>query len=329
MKICVTGGAGYVGAQLIPKLIYEGHDVTVLDTFWYGDGRAVFPTIMNSPYLRLIKGDIRDYQDLSKAFRGQDCVIHLACISNDPSFEMNPDLGRQVNYDAFKGIMHALKNHNVKKFIYASSSSVYGVKDTPNVTEDMPCNPLTDYSKYKLMCEELLKSSTWNGEWTILRPATVCGWSPRLRLDLSVNILTIHGLVNKKIIVHGGNQLRPNINIKDMVRAYLAVLNAKPSAVNKQTFNVGFENMSINTIAKTVKKAMMDEKVEIAVEPSNDPRSYHVNSDKIKKAINFEAKESIYRAIDSLILAYSTGKIRNPMNNSAYYNMRKMKELNL
>lgn len=329
MRVCVTGGGGYVGSMLVPKLLHAGHKVTVLDTFWYAPPNIAFSSTFTSPGLTVRIGDIRHPRDIAQSFRGQDAVIHLACVSNDPSFEMNPDLGKSINYDPFKDMLSIAEKAGVKRFIYASSSSVYGVKDMPNVTEETECEPLTDYSKFKLMCEEDLRRSTGNMEWTIVRPATVCGWAPRLRLDLAVNILTIHALVNRKIIVHGGRQLRPNINIKDMASAYLAVLHGTSSQVDKKTFNVGYENLSLNSIAALVKKAMMDESIEIETQESNDPRSYHVNSDKIQKELGFVAKESIYRAIDSLILNYTVGKIRNPMNNSSYFNIRKMKELNI
>lgn len=328
MRIAVTGGAGYVGAMLVPKLLSLGHSVTVLDTCWFGEG--VFPTVQNHPNLTLIKGDIRKREDLWAAFRNAEAVIHLACISNDPSFEMNPDLGKSINYDAFQGIIDVVKECKVKRFIYASSSSVYGLREERDITEDMLCNPLTDYSKYKLMCErDLRKADMGDVVWTIIRPATVCGWSPRLRLDLIVNVLTISGLVNKKIIVHGGQQLRPNINISDMVRAYIAVLEAPKNKIHKETFNVGFENHSLHKIAMLVAKNLADPKIEIEYTQTNDNRSYHVNSDKIADKIGFRPIHSISRAVGSIVLNYTGGKIRNPLTNPLYYNVKRMKELGI
>lgn len=328
MRVAVTGGMGYVGSMLVPKLLHLGYEVTVLDTAWFGDG--VFQTVQNHPGLRVVKGDIRKREDLWQAFRNADAVIHLACISNDPSFEMNPELGKSINYDAFAGIMDMVKECKIKRFIYASSSSVYGVKEEQDVTEDMACDPLTDYSKYKLMCENDLRNADLGDTiWTILRPATVCGWSPRLRLDLVVNILTISALVNKKIIVHGGSQLRPNINIKDMCRAYVSVLEAPRDKVHGQTFNVGFENFSLHKIALMVKKNLSDPSVEIEFVETNDIRSYHVNSDKIYSAIGFKPKQSIINAIGSIVLSYGTGKIRNPLTNPIYSNVKRMRELGL
>lgn len=325
-KIAITGGGGYVGAMLVPRLLAQGHEVTVLDTFWYG--QDVFPSCAGNPRLRLVKGDIRSYHNLMDAFRGADTVIHLACISNDPSFEMTPELGKTINYDSFAGIIKAAKENNVKRFVYASSSSVYGVKPERNVTEEMSCNPLTDYSKYKLMCEEDLKDfDCGTMEWVIVRPATVCGWSPRLRLDLTVNILTISALVNKKIKVHGGSQLRPNINIKDMVEAYVAIIEAPREKVHGQTFNVGFENMSVLAIAKLVKEALMDPAIGIDLEGAIDNRSYHVNSKKIEKVLDFKPKYTLSHAVNSILL--SRHKLVNPLTNPIYYNVRRMKELGI
>src|SRR6201996_9111421 len=213
-NVMVTGGAGYVGSVLIPKLLAAGHKVTVLDLFMYG---PVFDAIKNNPNLRLVKGDIRDEAAVNEALRGNNAVIHLACISNDPSFELDPSLGRSINYDAFFGLVEASKAAEVRRFIYASSSSVYGIKDEENVTEGLSLEPLTDYSKYKAMCEDVLLAKRRPGfAALILRPATVCGYSPRLRLDLSVNILTNHAYNNRKITVFGGQQRRPNLHIEDM-----------------------------------------------------------------------------------------------------------------
>lgn len=213
-KVLVAGGAGYVGSALVPALLEAGYKVKVADTYWYGEG--VFGDHRNHMNLENVKCDLRDISVLPKLMEGVNAVIHLACISNDPSFELNPNLGKSINYDCFLPLVKAAINGKVKRFIYASSSSIYGVKETPDVCEDAEPLPLTDYSRFKLDCERDLLSFNapdWF-ERIIVRPATVCGYAKRLRLDLSVNILTIHALVNHKIRIFGGKQLRPNLNIK-------------------------------------------------------------------------------------------------------------------
>lgn len=327
-KVAITGGGGYVGSQLVPYLIDHGYEVTVLDLFWYGDD--VYPDVKDKSKLHKVKGDIRNPADLKKAFTGQDAVLHLACISNDPSFELQPNLGKTINYDCFGDIMKTVKDCGVKRFIYASSSSVYGVKDTPNVTEEATCEPLTDYSKFKLMCEhDLQEADMGNVEWSIIRPATVCGYGARLRLDLTVNILTISALAKKKITVHGGDQLRPNLNIKDMVRAYATFLAAPKEKIHRKVFNVGFENRSVGDIAKMAFKVVNDKSVEVVVEPTKDHRSYHVNSDKVARELGFKPEYTIEDAIESLVEAYKAGKMKDPVNNPMYYNIKRMKDLNL
>ncbi len=320
MKIAITGGAGYVGSMLVPHLLRQGHWVTVLDTFWYGDH------LDTHVQLRKIKGDIRNRLDLKEAFKGKDAVIHLACVSNDPSFDMNPGLGKDINYSCFLDIIRTVDHEKVEKFIYASSSSIYGVSEDKDVKEDSVKKPLTDYSKYKLACENQLRSYGTGGDWTIIRPATVCGYSKRMRLDLVVNILTMHALAKKKITLFGQDQLRPNINIHDMVAAYDFVLSANPKRVRAQTFNVGFENLSLLEIGQLVKDTIGDSKVQISLEPTNDPRSYHINSDKILEA-GFVSRHTIREAIMSIQKQFAT--FHSPLENSEYNNIKRMKELGL
>lgn len=316
-NICVTGGAGYVGSVLVPKLMKLGHNVTVLDTFWYGDNLPKGVT--------KIKGDIRVKEDLTRAFKSQDVVIHLACISNDPSFELNPILGRSINLDCFQQILDVASMRGIDRFVYASSSSVYGVKEKENVVETDACDPLTDYSRYKLMCEELLYQYDDDFEWVIARPATVCGFSPRLRLDLVVNILTINALLNKKIKVFGGEQLRPNLNIQDMADAYVTLLNASRMTINKKVYNIGYENMKVIEIAQMIAQKI---NAEIEVVPSNDNRSYHVCSDKFRNECNFKPKHTIEQAIDSIVSAWNSGAIMaDPLNATLYHNVKRMNEL--
>ena len=221
-RVLVTGGAGYVGSRLVPKLVDAGHNVTVLDLYLFGD---VFSEIADRPGLRQVRGDIRDAARLNEVIHDCDAVIHLACISNDPSFELDPVLGKSINLDAFQPLVRAAKDAGVRRFIYASSSSVYGVRDEVEVTEDLPLRPLTEYSKYKAECEDILDAEREPGFVTvILRPAAVCGYARRLRLDLTVNILTNHAINNGRIRVFGGSQKRPNINIEDMTDLYVRCL---------------------------------------------------------------------------------------------------------
>ena len=250
----VTGGAGYVGAVLVPKLVAAGYKVTVLDLFMYGEDVL---KSARGPNLREVKGDIRDPEVVKQALEGCDAVIHLACISNDPSFELNPDLGRSINLDAFVPLVRASKAVGVKRFIYASSSSVYGIKDGVEVTEDLSLEPLTDYSKFKADCEVLLAQEKAPGFTTVtIRPATVCGYSPRQRLDVVVNILTNLGVHKGEVSVFGGAQLRPNIHIEDMADAYMLLLLAPDEKVNGQVYNAGYENHSVMQLAEMVQPFM-------------------------------------------------------------------------
>jgi len=325
--ILVTGGAGYVGSVLIPKLLKEGYAARVLDLYIYGGD--VFDDVKDNPNLTQIKGDIRDRNVLEKAVSGCDAVIHLACISNDPSYELNPDLGKSINYDAFLSLVDISKAEGVKRFIYASSSSVYGIKDEPEVTEDLPLDPLTDYSKYKALCEEYLQAAaTDDFVVTTIRPSTVCGYSPRLRLDLTVNILTNHAINNGKITVFGGEQKRPNLHIEDMTDAYLFLLIQPVEKINRKIYNVGYENYKVKEIAEMVKKTLGGD-IPIVTTPSDDIRSYHVSSKKIKEELGFESKHSVEEAIQDLAAAFNAGKIENPMEDIKYYNIKTMQAINL
>ncbi len=325
-KILVTGGAGYVGSVLIPKLIAAGHQVKVVDLYMYGDD--VLSQIKGSPLLKEIKGDIRDKVLMDGALEGVDVVIHLACISNDPSYDLNPNLGKTINYDAFIQLVELSKKHKVERFIYASSSSVYGIKEVQNVTEDLPLEPLTDYSKYKARCEEvLLKEASDDFTVCVLRPATVCGYSPRLRLDLTVNILTNHAINKGKITVFGGEQLRPNIHIEDMTDLYVKMLNYPTEKIHKKIFNAGYENHKVNEIAQMIKKVVGD--VPIDIVPTDDNRSYHISSEKIFRELGFSPSHTVEDAIIDLKKAFDAGKIPNPLEDSRYYNIKTMKEVDL
>ncbi|MDO8834665.1 MAG: SDR family oxidoreductase [Vicinamibacterales bacterium] len=325
-RVVVTGGAGYVGSALVPDLLRSGHRVEVIDLFWFGE--EVFGEYNRHPNLGRHHVDIRDTDAVRSAMHGADAVIHLACISNDPSYELDPRLSKSINYDCFGGLVRAAAEAGAERFIYASSSSVYGVKDEPDVTEDAVPAPLTDYSKYKLACErDLWAMDCGTMRRVVVRPATVCGYANRLRLDLTVQILTIHALVNKRIRVFGGSQLRPNIHIRDMVRAYRHLLDESPERIDGQTFNVGFQNRSVAEIAALVASTIGDAAVTIVTEPTNDMRSYHVNSDKIDRVLGFRPRHSIEEAVADLQKAYADGCILDPLTNPAYSNIETVRRL--
>ena len=327
--VMVTGGAGYVGSNLVPKLLKNGYGVTVLDLYLYDED--LFKEHRGNPNFKEVKGDLRNVATVKQALAGCDAVIHLACISNDPSFDLNPDLGKSINFDCFRPLVQESRAAGVKRFIYASSSSVYGVKEEANVTEELPLEPLTDYSKYKAMCEDVLAEERQKSNGMVcvtIRPATVCGYATRLRLDLSVNILT-NFAVNKGFIkVFGGDQLRPNIHIDDMTDAYLLLLEAPDADVDGEIFNAGYENHSIMDIAGMVKK-VVGRDVDIKVEPTNDNRSYRVNSDKIKRKLGFTTKRSIEDAVKDLKDAFDAGKIPNSFDDERYFNIQRMKAVDL
>ena len=312
----------------MPQLLERGYAVTVYDTLYFG---ADFLPRSN-PKLTIVQGDIRDVGKLAAAVAGHDAFVSLACISNDASFELDEKLSTTINLDAFEPMVRAVKAAGVKRFVYASSSSVYGVSDKPDVTEDHPLVPLTLYNKYKGMCEPILKKYC-DDDFTgvIFRPATVCGYAPRLRLDLSVNILTNHAVTNNKITVFGGSQLRPNLHVQDYCDAVEMLLSAPREKVQKETYNIGYQNMSIMDIALLVKRVVKEEfperpEIEIVTTPTDDIRSYHINSDKVYRALGFRPKYSIEDAVRGLCQAFRNGDIRNSMADDWYYNIRTMKK---
>ncbi|HSX38029.1 MAG TPA: SDR family oxidoreductase [Chlamydiales bacterium] len=326
MRILVVGGAGYVGSRLVPTLMEKGYDVVVFDLYLYGD--QVFES---HPKLKQIKADVRDMKSVEEALKGCDALIHLACISNDPSFELNPELGKSINLDSFEPLVKLAKKHKIERFIYASSSSVYGVKSEKNVTEEMSLEPLTDYSRFKVECEKiLLKYMSDDFVCTVLRPATVCGYAPRQRLDVVVNILTNLAYHSGKVKVMGGNQMRPNIHIEDMVRAYLHVLESPKEKVQGEIFNIGYHNHTVLELGKMVKEIVGKKRpVELIVEPSNDNRSYHVSSQKIAAKLGFKPKYTIENAVEDLVVAFEAGKLPNAMHDDRYVNIKTMKAVNL
>ena len=323
-KILITGGAGYIGAVLTPYLLNKGHKITVIDLMIYGK-----EALSKNPNLRIIKGDIRDTNLLEKELPNHEVVIHLACISNDPSFELNPKLGKSINLDAFTPLVEISKKNLVKRFIYASTSSVYGIKKEKDVDETMSLEPLTDYSKYKVDCEVILKKYiSENFTPIVIRPATVCGYSPRQRLDVVVNILTNLAYHKRSVSVFGGKQLRPNIHIEDMAKAYEALILAPKSKVSGEIFNAGYENRSVLELANTVKRVIGND-VNLKFSPTNDNRSYHISSKKIKKILDFEPTNTISDAVNDLKLAFKKGLLPNSLTDEKYFNIKRMASIKL
>ena len=323
-KIFITGGAGYVGSRLVPKLLSLGHKVTVYDLMLYGE-----EVLDDNENLLKVKGDIRDTEKLKKVLPGHDTLIHLACISNDPSFELNPILGKSINLLAFEPLVELSIKSKVSHFIYASSSSVYGIKEEKNVTEDMSLEPLTDYSKFKAECEKILnKYSSQNFITTTIRPSTVCGYARRQRLDLVVNILTNHAFHNRVIKVFGGDQLRPNVHIEDMVDSYLSVLNADTKKVNGEIFNVGFKNQTVNELANDVTEIVGDD-VKIIKTKSDDNRSYHVSSEKIREILGFQTNYTVKDSVSDLKSAFENKLLINTFENEFFFNIKRMNSIKL
>jgi nucleoside-diphosphate-sugar epimerase len=324
-NVLVTGGAGYVGTRLTPHLLAAGHRVTVYDTMYYGC------YLEAAPGLRVIEADIRDTDAFADACCGIDAVIHLACISNDPSFELDEELSRSINYDCFEPMVIAARKQGVRRFVYASSSSVYGVSDAPSVTEEHPLVPLTLYNKYKGLCEPLLfRHQSRDFVCVTIRPATICGYSPRMRLDLSVNILTNHAVNKGTITVFGGEQLRPNLHIQDMVDLYELLLRLPDEAIAGQTFNAGYQNHSIMEIARIVRQVVTAEfpgrrPIDIVTTPTNDIRSYHINSDKIAARLGFRPKRGIADAAGELCRAFRDGKLPDGLTDQRYFNVATLK----
>jgi nucleoside-diphosphate-sugar epimerase len=328
-RVLVTGGAGYCGSRLVPQLLRSGYKLTVYDIMYFGDD--FLPK--DNPNLTIVQGDIRDIKKLSNAMAAHDAVVSLACISNDASFELDENLSTSVNFEAFEPMVLAAKNAGVKRFLYASSSSVYGVSDQPNVTEDHPLLPLTLYNKYKGMCEPLLnKHIDDNFTGVTFRPATVCGYAPRQRLDLSVNILTNHAVNKNRITVFGGSQLRPNLHIQDYIDAVEMFLEAPAAKIQGEVFNVGYQNLSLTEIAKLVRKVVIDEfpdraDLEIVTTPSDDLRSYHINSDKVNRVLGFQPRHTIEDAVRELCAAFRDNLLPNSFEDDAYFNVKRLQRL--
>jgi nucleoside-diphosphate-sugar epimerase len=308
MTVLVTGGCGYKGTVLVPKLLAAGHTVSVLDTMWFGNFLAPHQK------LTVVKGDVRNIDAIP--LHDVDCIIHLSSIANDPCGDLNPKLTWEVSALATMQLADKANRMGVKRFIYASSGSVYGVKEEDQVTEELELKPISEYNKTKMVGERVLLSYQNDMIVQIIRPATVCGYSPRMRLDVSVNLLTMQALSKGKITVFGGSQVRPNIHIDDITDVYLHLID-HPEVTG--VYNAGFENISIMDIAKLVTKYIP---VEIAVTESNDPRSYRINSDKLL-ATGYRPKKTVEDAIRGIIEQYRAGVLKDEDH---FYNLRWMEK---
>jgi nucleoside-diphosphate-sugar epimerase len=296
MNILVTGACGYKGNVLVPKLLDAGHSVSAFDIMWFGND------LPQHPNLTVIQGDVRHIDSIP--LQGIEAIIHLSSIANDPAGDLDPKLTWEVSALATMQLADKAARQGIKRFIYASSGSVYGLKDEEQVTEDLTLVPLSEYNKTKMVAERVVLSYSNDMVVQIVRPATVCGLSPRMRLDVSVNMLTMQALTRGEITVLGGDQTRPNIHIDDITDLYLFLLD-RPDLTG--VYNAGFENISIRRIAE-----MACEKAEakITVLPSNDPRSYRVNSDKLL-ATGFKPKKTVENAIDEICSAYHSGRLKD------------------
>jgi nucleoside-diphosphate-sugar epimerase len=327
-RVLVTGGAGYVGTVLVELLLKKGYKVNVLDTFWFWDSPEEFVKAIkagNNPNLRIIKGDLRNKSDIRKSLEGVESVIHLACVSNDPSADLDPKFTHSVNYDGSLNMIDLAKEKGVKRFIYASTSSVYGIKKEPNVTEELELEPLTQYSKLKVEIEHYLMyrlDDKFKG--VIIRPSTISGYSPRMRFDLVVNILASSAITKGKIKVFGGEQLRPLIHIKDMASLYELLLRVPIEKIHRKIFNAGYGNLKVIEIANLVKEVMGDIPVEVV--PTDDLRSYHVCSDKIKNELGFMPEHTIKESIIEMKKVLESKKIKD-VDDDAYHNIKRMKKI--
>ena len=312
-NILITGGSGYVGTRLTYRLLNNKKiKIVNYDISLFGDDHL--PSATNYSY---VKEDLRNTEQLEKTIINHqiDTVIHLACISNDPTFELKSDISKQINFDCFEDLVSISKKNYVKKFIYASTCSVYGITDNPNVTEDHPLLPMTDYNKYKADCEPILiKYLDDKFQGLTIRPATVCGFSEKMRFDLTVNILTNFAYNRGFIKVLGGQQTRPNIHLEDMCDLYEYLTKVSFDKINKKIYNAGVENLKIIEIANIIKdifQKKLNKNIEIRIEPSNDKRSYNINSDKIKKELGFEFKRNVSNAVNDLIDNFTNGNLKN------------------
>lgn len=319
-NILVTGGAGYVGSVLVSKLLRKSFNVRVFDSFLFAD-ESLFPKMQS---LEVYRADLRDTKAVEKALKNIDAVIHLAGISNDPSSDLNPALTKEVNIVASQKLIDLCREFGIPRFINASSSSVYGVKKEAEVTEDLSLEPLTLYSESKVVIEKYLKENKGKMTAVSIRPATVCGYSPRMRLDLTVNILTHFAVRKGKILVFGGSQKRPNIHIEDITDLYVSLLSTPAPLIDGEVFNACGANHTVLEIAELVRNTV-NPHLPILIEPTNDLRSYHINAQKIKRVLDFVPKRTIKDAITDMVAAFADHRITDP-DQDKYYNVRSLKK---
>ena len=324
-KILITGGFGYVGSRLTPFLIDKGYSVRVIDLCLYGNYGLDALTAKQKEKLELNDADIRDPEAVNKAMSGIDTVIHLAAISNDPTGDVDERLTRQTNFDAVGLLLAKAKENGVKRFINASSSSVFGIKNDTDVTEFLEPEPLTFYSKYKMLSEWLVQAASSKEFCTVnIRPATICGFSPRQRFDLTVNKLTADAVRKKTITVHGGEQRRPNVGMEDMINLYATLIETAPELINGRTFNFGFENHKVIDIAKLIQTQLKDLGVTINVTATTDNRDYHISSQKIVEVLKYKPISSIAKEVTSL-RSQLEKNVFPDIDAPQYYNMKTMK----
>ena len=326
-NVLITGGSGYVGTKLTQEILKKDEiNIFNYDISLYGDEH-----LPNNKRYKYLKKDLRNKKAFKEALVDNkiDTVLHLACISNDPTFELKSEISKIINFECFEDLVKISKENKVKKFIYASTCSVYGVSDSPNVTEEHKLVPMTDYNKYKAMCEPILQKYLDNSfHGLIIRPATVCGFSEKMRFDLTVNILTNYAYNKGFIKVYGGEQTRPNIHIDDMCRLYRLLLSINFKDINGEIFNAGTENLKVIDIAKKIQKIMKEDynkTVELKVEHSDDKRSYQINSDKIQKILKFNFYKNVDDAIKDLLENFEKGTLKDTFN-SKWQNIQVLKQ---